>query len=148
MTYHLAQINIGKFRYPTDDPRMEGFMSQLETINKLAENTPGFIWRLQDESGNATAIRPFPEDMLAINFSIWKDIESLHQYTYFSDHAKIFKDRKQWFEVMQEAYMVLWWIPEGHTPSLQEAKERLDALRKDGPTAYAFTFKQRFKPPV
>jgi hypothetical protein len=148
MTYHIAQLNIGKFRFPTTDPRMAGFMDQLKPINALADNTPGFVWRLQDESGDATAIRPFPDDMIAVNFSVWENIEVLFNYVYYSDHAKVLRERKEWFEHMTEHYMVMWWIPAGHTPTLVEAKERLEALRRDGPTPFAFTFKQRFEAPT
>jgi hypothetical protein len=147
MTYHIAQLNIGKFRFPTTDPRMAGFMNQLKPINALADNTPGFVWRLQDESGDATAIRPFPDDMVAVNFSVWENLDALFNYVYYSDHAKVLRERKQWFEHMTEHYMVMWWIPAGHTPTLIEAKERLEALRRDGPTPFAFTFKQRFEAP-
>jgi hypothetical protein len=147
MVYHLAQLNIGRFRFPTSDPRMAGFMNQLAAINALADATPGFVWRLQDATGNSTNFRPFPDDMMAVNMSVWESLEALHSYTYASDHVKVLRDRKQWFEHMSEHYMVLWWIPVGHIPTLEEAKERLEALRRDGPTAYAFTFKQRFDPP-
>jgi hypothetical protein len=148
MTYHIAQLNIGKFRFPTSDPRMAGFMDQLKPINALADGAPGFVWRLQDDSGDATAIRPFPDDMLAVNFSVWETTEALFDYVYYSDHARVLRERKQWFEHMTEHYMVMWWIPAGHLPTLSEAKERLEALRRDGPTPFAFTFKQRFEPPT
>lgn len=147
MTYHIAELNIGKFRFPIDDSRMAGFVSQLEAINALADNAPGFVWRLQDETGNATAIRPFPDDMLAVNFSVWESIEALFQYTYSSDHVKLLRSRKEWFEHMTEHYFCMWWIPAGHIPTLTEAKERLEAIRRDGPTAYAFNFKERFEAP-
>ncbi len=147
MTYHLAQLNIGKFRYPLTDERMAGFVEQLKPINALADGTPGFIWRLQDEAGDATAIRPFPDDMLAVNFSVWESIDALFNYVYYSDHAKVLRERKQWFEHMSEHYLVMWWIPAGYTPTLEDAKERLEALRRDGPTPFAFTFKKNFAAP-
>jgi hypothetical protein len=147
MIYHLAELNIGRFRFPIADPRMADFVRQLEPINALADGAPGFVWRLQDETGNATAIRPFPDDMVAVNFSVWESIEALFQYTYYSDHAKVLRERKAWFEHMKEHYLVLWWVPAGHIPTLTEAKERLDALRRDGPTPYAFNFKERFEAP-
>ncbi len=148
MTYHIAQVNIGKFRFPTSDPRMAGFMDQLKPINALAEGTPGFVWRLQDETGDATAIRPFPDDMVAVNFSVWESIDTLFNYVYYSDHVKLLRERKQWFDHMTEHYMVLWWIPAGYLPTLQDAKDRLEALRRDGPTPYAFTFKEKFAAPT
>ncbi|MGL4611320.1 MAG: DUF3291 domain-containing protein [Trueperaceae bacterium] len=148
MVYHIAQLNIGRMLYPLSDERMQGFTSQLEPINKLADGTPGFVWRLQDETGDATALRPFPDDMMIVNFSVWESIDALFQYTYYSDHAKVFRERKQWFEGMKEHFLVMWWIPEGHHPTLTEAKERLEVLRRDGPTPYAFNFKQRFDAPL
>jgi hypothetical protein len=147
MTHHIAELNVGRFRFPLTDGRMAGFVNALKPINALADKAPGFIWRLQDESGDATSIRPFPDDMMAVNFSVWESVEALFQYTYYSDHVKLLRERKQWFEHMTEHYVVLWWIPAGHVPTLTEAKERLDALRRDGPTVYAFNFKQRFEAP-
>jgi Domain of unknown function (DUF3291) len=147
MTYHLAELNIGKFRFPIDDPRMADFVNKLKPINALADGAHGFVWRLQDETGNSTAIRPFPDDMLAVNFSVWESIDALFQYTYYTYHAKVLRDRKAWFEHMTEHYFVMWWIPAGHIPTLVEAKERLETLRRDGPTAYAFNFKERFEAP-
>jgi Domain of unknown function (DUF3291) len=148
MTYHLAQLNIAQMKEPLTSERMQGFVEQLEPINALADKATGFVWRLQNEAGDATALRPFPDDMLLVNFSVWTSIDTLYNYTYYSDHAKVFRERKKWFEAMQEHHLVMWWIAAGHTPSLQEAKERLEALRRDGPTANAFTFKQWFEPPV
>lgn len=147
MNYQLAQLNIGRIKAQLDSEVMKGFVDRLDDINALADKSPGFIWRLQSEEGDATAFRPFPDDMLLVNMSVWQDVDALHNYTYHTAHAKLLRDRKEWFEHIQEAFMVLWWIPAGHIPNLQEAKERLDALRRDGPTAYAFTFKQRFEPP-
>lgn len=147
MTYHLAELNVGRMRFPLTDARMAGFVEQLAPINALADGTPGFLWRLQSEGGDATALRPFPDDMMIVNFSVWESIDALFQYTYYSNHAKVLRERKTWFEHMKEHYLVLWWIPAGHIPTLVEAKERLDALRRDGPTARAFNFKERFEAP-
>jgi hypothetical protein len=147
MNYYLAQANIGRIKAPLESPIMKGFVDKLKAINALADADPGFVWRLQDDAGDATAYRPFPDDMLLINLSVWNNIDALFRFTYYSDHAAVFRDRKQWFETMTEAYLVLWWVPEGHIPTLEEVKERLDTLRERGPTPYAFTFKQRFAPP-
>ena len=143
-TYQLAQVNLGRIRYPVDDPRMHGFMSRLDEINAVAEASDGFVWRLVGEGNDATSIRPFPDDMLIINMSVWDSAETLHTYTYKSAHAALFKDRKLWFESMREAYMVMWWIPAGNTPTVVEAAERLAHLREHGATPYAFTFRDRF----
>jgi Domain of unknown function (DUF3291) len=148
MTYHLAQLNIAQMKEPLLSETMKGFVAQLGPINSLADTAPGFVWRLQSEAGDATVLRPFSDDMLIVNFSVWKDMEALYNYTYYSDHAKVFREHKTWFESMQEHHFVMWWIPVGHTPSLQEAKERLEMLRRDGPNVNAFTFKQQFEIPV
>ena len=148
MTYHLAQLNIAHMKEPLTSETMKGFVEQLEPINALADKASGFVWRLQSESGDATALRPFLDNMLIVNFSVWETIETLYNYTYYSDHAKVFRERKKWFDSMQEHHLVMWWIAAGHTPNLQEAKERLEALRREGPTANAFTFKRRFEVPI
>lgn len=146
--YHLAQLNIGRILYPTDDPRMSGFMDNLDPINALAEESPGFVWRLVEENNNNTALRPFPDDMLLINMSVWTDVERLYNYVYQTAHAKYVGMRKQWFEVMDEAFMCMWWIPAGDTPTVQDACDRLDSIRANGPTEFAFDFKTRFETPA
>jgi len=146
--YELAQLNIGVIRGPIDGPVMAEFVANLDRINALAERTPGFVWRLQTEEGNATAIRPYPENgNMAVNMSVWKDVDSLRAYVYHSAHVEIMRRRREWFEKMGEAFLVLWWVPKGHRPSVEEAKARLKLLRRKGPTAEAFTFRQSFPPP-
>lgn len=146
--YELAQLNIGVIRGPIDSPVMAEFVANLDRINALAERTPGFVWRLQTEEGNATAIRPYPEnENLAVNLSVWRDIESLSRYVYHSEHVQIMRRRREWFEKMDQAFLVLWWVPRGHRPSIEEAKARLELLRREGPSAEAFTFRQPFPPP-
>jgi len=143
-TYHIAQFNIALMRAPLDTPAMADFVANLDAINALGEQTPGFIWRLKDDDGNdATAIRLF-DDMTIVNLTVWASIDALFQYAYYSGHADIYRRRLEWFEKPSEAMMALWWIPAGHIPPLEEAKERLLHLRTYGPTPYAFTFKQRF----
>jgi Domain of unknown function (DUF3291) len=145
--FHLAQANIGRFRAPIDDPIMEGFRSQLDPINALADRSPGFVWRLQTEDGNATAIRPFADDRMAINMSVWESLDALQQYVYRSAHVGPLRDRKQWFEPIEGPILVLWWIPAGHIPTVDEAKESLQILKERGPSPDAFTFRQPFPPP-
>ena len=146
--YHLAQVNVGRFRAPIDDPIMDGFRTQLDSINALAEATPGFVWRLQTEDGNATAIRPDADDeLMAINMSVWTSLESLQQYVYKSDHVRPLRDRKQWFEPIAGPILALWWIPAGHTPTVTEAWDRLAHLKENGPTPHAFTFRTPFPAP-
>lgn len=143
--YQLAQLNIASMKEPLESPGMADFVANLERINALAEASPGFVWRLQDEAGDATAIRPFGEEVL-VNLSLWRDVEALKGYVYKSAHAEILKRRNEWFTRMGEAHMVLWWVPAGHLPSVSEAAERLRLLRELGPTAQAFSFRQAFAP--
>lgn len=142
--YHLAQVNIAKMRAPIDSPIMAEFVAQLDAINAVAEAAPGFIWRLQSEAGNATSIRVFDDLMLIINMSVWESVEALFEYTYRSDHVDIFRRRGDWFERMETPHMALWWIPAGHIPTPQEAKDKLALLEREGATPLAFTFKCRF----
>lgn len=146
--YHLAQVNIGRILGPMDGPIMKGFADQLEEINRLADGYQGFVWRLQTDEGDATAYRPFEDDdMMLINMSVWESVEALFDYTYKSDHLKVMRERAKWFEPMKEMHMVLWWIPVGHIPTEQEAIAKLELLRKNGPTAEAFSFKEHFPRP-
>jgi hypothetical protein len=146
--YHLAQVNIGRLRAPIDDPIMEGFRSQLDPINALADRSPGFVWRLQTEEGNATAIRPFADDdRMAINMSLWESLEALQHYVYKSAHVGPLRDRKQWFEPIEGPILALWWIPAGHIPTIEEAKDRLRRLKEHGPSPEAFTFRTPFPAP-
>ncbi len=146
-SYELAQLNVGIIRGPMDSPVMADFAANLERINALADHSPGFVWRLQTEEGNATAIRPFEDENLLLNMSVWRDVESLNTYVYGSAHVQIMRRRREWFERMREAFFVLWWVPVGHRPSIAEAIAKLDVLRARGPTADAFTFRQAFPPP-
>ncbi|WP_339463795.1 DUF3291 domain-containing protein [Pseudomonas sp. EA_105y_Pfl2_R69] len=145
IAYQLAQLNIASMLQPLESPGMADFVANLERINALAEAAPGFVWRLQDEAGDATAIRPFGEEVL-VNLSLWRDVEALRDYVYKSAHAEMLKRRNEWFTRMGEAHMVLWWVPAGHLPSVDEAAARLRLLREQGPTAQAFSFRQTFLP--
>jgi uncharacterized protein DUF3291 len=146
--YHLAQANIGRFRGPIESDVMEGFRVQLDRINAIADQSPGFVWRLQTEDGNATAIRPYAgDDLMAINLSVWESLESLQHYVYKSGHVETLRARKQWFEPLEGPILVLWWIPAGQIPAVTEAQERLARLKAHGPTPYAFTFRTPFPAP-
>lgn len=144
--YHLAQLNIATMREPLESPGMADFVNNLERINALAEASPGYVWRLQDEAGDATAIRPFGEDVL-VNLSVWADVQSLSDYVYKSAHTEMLKRRREWFDKLEQAHMVLWWVPAGHRPSAEEAAERLAHFRVHGATAHAFSFRQAFAAP-
>lgn len=143
--FHLAQLNVATAKYPMDDPRMHGFVSRLDAINALAEGHDGFVWRLKDDSGNATNIVAFDNPMIIVNMSVWESPEQLKDYVYKSAHVEVMRMRKEWFELMKAAYYVLWWIPAGHEPSVAEAIAKLELLRKNGPTPAAFDFKNVFE---
>lgn len=145
--YELAQLNIAKMRMPMESPGMADFTNNLDRINALAESSPGFVWRLKDDSGNASALRPFGEELL-VNLSVWKDVESLQKFVFKTAHADIMKRRMEWFDRMEDAYMVLWWVPAGHRPNEAEAGQKLALLRTRGVGPDAFTFRQTFSPPT
>jgi heme-degrading monooxygenase HmoA len=139
--YHLAQCNIARMRAPLESPELAGFVAALEPINALADSAPGFVWRLQTEDGDATAIRAFDDDMMIMNMSVWESLEALGEFTYSSAHRDVMRQRRQWFEKAAEAYLVLWWIEAGAVPTVSDAQERLDTLRRVGPSPAAFTFR-------
>ena len=145
--YHLAQINIGRILAPIDDPLMADFVSQLPPINALADSTPGFVWRLQTESGDATSIRIYEDEMVAVNMSVWESMDALKEYVYKSAHYGVVRGRKRWFEKFDGPYMALWWVPAGHIPTPQEGQERLEHLRAHGESEYAFSFSRPFPEP-
>jgi Domain of unknown function (DUF3291) len=146
--YHLAQINVARMLYPIDHAGMAAFVRALGPINAMADRAPGFVWRLQDESGNATAFNPFDDPMIIVNMSVWASIEALFDFVYQTDHTAIMRRRKAWFEKPPEAHMALWWIPAGPLPTVHEGRARLLHLRAHGPSAFAFSFKRRFAPPA
>lgn len=145
--FWLAQANVARMRASLEDPLMAGFVSQLERINALADRSPGFVWRLQSEAGDATAIRAFDDPAILFNMSVWESLESLHAYVYQSDHVGPLRGRRAWFEPMTEPSLVLWWIPAGHVPTVAEGRERLELLRRTGPSPAAFTFRQPYPAP-
>ena len=144
--YELAQLNIAVMNEPLESPGMAGFVANLDRINALAEASDGFVWRLQSDAGDATAFRPLGEDTL-VNLSVWRDVESLNRFVYGSGHVEIMRRRKEWFRPMREAYVVLWWVHQGHRPGVEEALARLALLRAHGSTEAAFTFRRAFAAP-
>ncbi|PWK22960.1 uncharacterized protein DUF3291 [Arcicella aurantiaca] len=141
----LAQLNIARMQSNSiDDPLMADFVSQIDTINALAESSKGFVWRLKDDEGNATNIHPFDDERVIVNMSVWESIEDLMEYAYKSAHALVMKDRGKWFEKFGKPSMVLWYIDEGHIPTTQEARERLEFFQQSGASEFAFDFKNRF----
>jgi heme-degrading monooxygenase HmoA len=143
---HLAQVNIAIPRAPTDSPQLAEFMAALDPINAIADRSPGFVWRLQTDDGNATSLRAYDDDSIMVNMSVWESLEALRAFVYASDHVGVMRRRREWFERMVDAYQGLWWVPVGHVPTVKEAEERLDQLRAHGPTPFAFTFREHFAP--
>ncbi|HKX27005.1 MAG TPA: DUF3291 domain-containing protein [Blastocatellia bacterium] len=145
--YHLAQLNIGRMLAPLDDPIMAEFVASLDEINALADRSPGFVWRFQTAEGDATALRPYDDDRILVNFSVWKNLEDLKTYVYQTAHAEVMRRRRQWFEKFDGLFLVLWWVEAGHLPDLNEARERLADLNEHGVSERAFTFRHPFPPP-
>lgn len=150
----LAQVNVGRLRAPLDSPLIAEFVAALDPVNAMADAAPGFVWRLQTEDGNATAIRAFERDAkgapggILINMSVWESVEALGAWVYgAAAHLAVLRRRREWFERMEEAYAALWWIPRGHIPTVREAEDRVSHLRRHGPSPYAFTLREHFPPP-
>jgi hypothetical protein len=146
--WEIAQLNIGRTVAPVDDVRLADFMNQLDEINALAEGSPGFVWRLKSDSGNATDIKIDDDALVIINFTVWRSIEELFDFAYRSDHNRVFKRRHEWFERWPGPSVVLWWQRAGIIPDTGDALRRLRLLADAGPTPEAFTFKERFEPPA
>ena len=144
--FELAQLNVGRLLAPVESPLIAGFVAELEPLNRIADASQGFVWRLATEAGDATSIRPTEDDLFLVNMSVWTSLEALRAYTYDTAHVAILRRRREWFERLATAHMVLWWVPAGHRPTVEEALERLDRLRRDGPTPAAFTFRTPFEP--
>jgi hypothetical protein len=146
--HHLAQVNLATLRAPLDDPALAGFVAELEPVNALADGHPGFVWRLQTEDGDATAIRPFDDERVIVNLSVWASLEALRGFVYAGRHLEVLRRRREWFHRMDDPIVALWWVPAGTVPTVAEAKERLGLLARLGPTAGAFTFRAPFPEPA
>jgi Domain of unknown function (DUF3291) len=146
--HHLAQVNLATLRAPLDGPELAGFVAKLEPINALADAHPGFVWRLQTEDGDATAIRPFDDERIMVNLSVWESLEALRTFVYASRHLDVLRRRREWFHRMADPFLALWWLPAGSVPTVAQAKERLELLRRQGPTPAAFTFRVPFPAPA
>lgn len=144
--WHIAQLNVGRAVAPPGSPEMADFMAALDRINALAESSPGFVWRLQSASGNATDILVSDDPSFLVNMSVWTSVEALSAFVYRSGHTAFLQRRREWFEKLTEAHQVLWWVRAGHLPTVAEALERLAHLRREGPTERAFTFGRRYAP--
>lgn len=147
-TFQIAQVNLAQAKADMESELMQGFVSRLYEINTLADRADGFVWRLKEDSSSATAIRVFDDPLLLINMSVWADLEALKNYVYKSLHVELIKDREAWFNKMGESHQALWWIPAGHIPSNEEARKKLEYIRKHGPSAQAFTFAKPYPMPM
>lgn len=145
---HLAQINIARALAALDDPLMAGFVARLDDVNALAEASPGFVWRLKTETGDATDIQAFDDPRILVNMSVWQTPEQLKDFVFRSTHVEVMRQRKSWFERSADVNTALWWIAVGHIPTVEEAKERLEYLRRHGESEFAFTFASLFTPPA
>ena len=144
--WQLAQLNIAALKAPLDSPELKDFVDNLDRINALAEASEGFAWRLKGDGNDATSLRPLGENVI-VNMSVWRDVAALKGYVYQSAHVQIMRRRREWFTRMADAYLVLWWVPVGHHPTIAEAVARLEQLRKHGPSPEAFTFGEAFAAP-
>ncbi|MEZ9258851.1 DUF3291 domain-containing protein [Vibrio splendidus] len=140
----LAQLNIALAKYPLDAPEIKEFVDNLELVNGIAESSEGFVWRLKDESGDATNIKAFDDPNMIVNMSVWDSVDSLKNFMFRTHHRDFMRRKGDWFHRLPEDTYVLWWIEEDHIPTLEEAIERLEHLREIGDTPYAFTFKTNF----
>jgi heme-degrading monooxygenase HmoA len=145
-TYHIAQVNIARIRAELTDPIMQGFVSRLDEINELADRSPGFVWRLQGPENNATYLRPYEDERIILNMSVWESVEALKNFVFATRHIEVLRQRNQWFEKFGGVYVALWWVPKDHVPSVDEAKKRLAHLEANGPTQFAFNFQNVFPP--
>ena len=144
--HHLAQVNIARLRAPQGDPGNAFFFDNLERVNAIADRSPGFVWRLQDESGDATNIDAFDDPMLIVNLSLWENVDALRAFAFNTIHKKIFERRAEFFEPITHPHAALWWVAKGEIPTTEDAKQRLAHLEANGPTPFAFTFAQQFAP--
>ena len=145
--YHIAQLNIARMIAPLDDPMMADFVAYRGPINEVADASPGFVWQFPIAEDDMSSYGLYGEELILINYTVWDSIEALKEFTYKTIHADAFRKRRKWFEKMAEHYLALWWIPAGHIPTWDEAATRLDALRANGETPYAVSFRSSFPAP-
>lgn len=146
--FHLAQINVARMKgVNINDPIMKEFVDNLDRVNALAEQSDGFVWRLKDESNNATNLNPYHDEQVIINLSVWQSVEALEHYVYKTFHSDFLKRRKDWFQKYGTAHTALWWVPQGKLPTVEEAVEKLEQLQTNGASELVFTFRNRFSQP-
>jgi hypothetical protein len=135
---NLAQLNVARLKFPFEDPRVADFAGNLDRINALAERSDGFVWRLKDDGGNAIDIRAEADPMIIVNMSVWRDPESLEHFVWNTVHKQFYRRRGEWFSAMKDQHLVMWWVQDGHAPTVEEGMERLEHLRANGDSDFAF----------
>ena len=147
--YHLAQANVAYAIGAHDDPRMADYLARLDEINRAADDSPGFVWRYLTDSRDP-AQREFADPRVLFNMSVWTSIDALHAYTYRTIHSEVYAARRRWFVDVKGLVgghaLAMWWVPAGTLPTVHDALDRLATITAGGPSARAFTFKQRFAP--
>lgn len=141
--FNLAQVNITRLLAPADDPMIADFVAQLDRINTLADNSPGFVWRYISDARDPQD-REYDDPLMLLNLSLWQSAEHLYDYAYKSAHAQVFADRRKWFSKLEQPQVALWWVPAGQIPTVAEAQQRLNLLTAIGPSPRAFTFRHRY----
>ena len=144
--FHIAQFNVAKMIASLDHPLMRDFVNALQPINAIADSSPGFVWRLKDDSGDATAIQAFADETILTNMSVWATLDALKRFVYESSHLKFLRDKKKWFMPYGKPNLVLWWVEQDKLPTLADGKDRLEMLSRNGPGPEAFTFANVFPP--
>lgn len=144
--FYLAQANIARFNAPLTDPSMKEFVDFLEPVNAFAEESKGFIWRLKDDEGRSASFleSPFEDEMIAINSSVWEDLESFKIFVYSSVHSYFLKNKKKWFDASKPSQFIMWWIPAGEIPTLELIKEKLEFHKEHGDTPNVFSMRSLF----
>lgn len=145
--WHLAQANIARLLAPLDAPQLAGFVARLDEINALADDSPGFVWRLQTPEGDATQLRVFPDDSILVTMSVWTSLEALQAFVYRSRHVELLRQRAQWFERLGEPSYAIWWIRAGTLPTVTDARQRLEHMAAHGSTREAFVFHRPYEHP-
>ena len=146
MSWQLAQLNVARMLGEYDAPGMADFRNALERVNALAEGSPGFAWRWITPPGDTSEERVFGRGVL-VNVSVWESVDALRAFAYAGPHLDFLRRRREWFAPTESANLALWWVPAGHRPSLEEARERLALLDAEGPGPRAFSFRAVFAPP-
>lgn len=144
MADHLVEATVSRLRHPPEDPEIADFVSALDRINRLAEDSPGFVWRLPSENGRPSLADVTGDPLLVINMSVWTSYPLLHEYVYRSAHSEFVRRRTEWFDRVAQPNTVLWWVPAGTRPTVADALARLEHLQTNGPTPRAFSLRTRF----